>query len=252
MRKNIFLPAVMLAALSLTFAWSLVLPRGTASRESSRFDTILPSIGTTPAPQKVALLESLTLTLDSPSVIQLGEVAVIRLTVRIEESNPAGLEMHAPTLPAITEMDDVFDAYHLIAEARLELPRIFVSPRNMTSQPVRAGQTITFTWSVPANAVGEYEGTAWFFLRFMPMAGDEKTTGQDSSNDLAAQGSPAKEAALELPVAAIPLRVRVVSLLGMTGSTARIIGIAGLCLSFLIALPLILDRFYRVRRSSSL
>ena len=241
----------MLAALSLTFAWSLVLPRGTASRESSRFDTILPSIGTTPAPQKVALLESLTLTLDSPSVLRLGEVAVIRLTVRIEESNPVDLEMNALSLPAITEMGDVFDAYHLIAEARLELPRIFVSPRDTTSQPLRAGQTITFTWSVPANAVGEYEGTAWFFLHFIPKAGDEKTTGQDSSNDPAAQGSSPK-VEVELPVAAIPVRVRVVSFLGMSGSTARILGIAGLCLSFLIALPLILDRFYRVRRSSSL
>lgn len=251
MRNGFLISLVMLAGVSLTFAASLSAPRSGAHGFAEGSDSILPSVESTPAPQKVALLESLTLTFDSPSLIRLGEVALIRLTVTIEENIKVDLEMNASQLPTVAELGDVFDSYHLIAEARLEMPRLFVSPSNMVSQPIRAGQSITYTWSIPASAVGEYDGTAWFFLRFVPKSGDEKSTGQDSDDDMAAQGDSLMEAVTELPVAAIPVHVRVVSLLGMKGSTARIIGTVGLFASLLIALPLLLDWIYRVRRSSS-
>lgn len=251
MRNKLIPLIVILMAVSLTFAFRHAAARSTVYRLPHESDSILSLDESTLDPQIVALLERLTLTLVSPSKIRLGDVAVFRLMVTIDESDPLGLETESPSLSTIMDIGDVFDSYNLIAEARLELPRIFVSPSNVVSQPIRAGQSITFAWSVPANAVGEYEGTAWFFLRFVPKDGEVKATGQDLSDDLASPAGSPQEAVTELPVAAIPLRVRVVSLWGLNGTTARLIGIVGLLIGFLLSLPHLLDRFYRVKRSPS-
>lgn len=248
-----FIPLlVIIMAISLTFAIRHDAPRSTVYRLPQDDVSILSLDESTLDPQKVALLERLTLTLDSPSMIRLGDVAVFRLTVTIDEREPASIETDAPSLSIIPDMVDVFDFYNLIAEARLELPRIFVTPSNIVSQPIRAGQNITFTWSVPANTEGDYDGTAWFFLRLIPKDGDEKISGEDSSDNLAAQAGSSKDVGTQLPVAAIPLRVRVISLWGLNGTTARLFGIVGLLIGFLLSLPLLLDRLYRVRRSPSL
>jgi hypothetical protein len=227
MRIKFMLLIFFIAAVSLTFAAGFIAPHRTAH---------LSLVESTLAPGKVALLEPLTLTLDSPSLIRLGDVATIRLTVTIDARGNVSVATDEAASTPFASVSDAFNSYHVIAEARLDLPRMYVQPAGLVSQPLRAGQSVAFTWTVRADGVGEYEGTAWFFLRFVPKGDDVESAGQ-----VVGSGS-------ELAVAAMPVQLRVVSFLGMKGSTARVIGTVGLFVGFLLALPLLLDRLYRPKK----
>ncbi len=204
--------------------------RGSASNLSLVESTLVPA--------KVALLEPLTLTLDAPATIRLGDIATIRLTVTIDARGNVSMATNESAAAPFAGAGDVFDSYNVIAEARLDLPHLYASPADLVSRPVRAGQSLTFAWAVRADAVGEYEGTAWFFLRFVPKGEDAELAGQ-----VTGPGS-------ELAVAAIPFNLRVVSFFGMKGSAARIVGTVGLLVSILVALPLFLDYLVRSKGQS--
>ena len=224
MRMKFLFLLFFVAAISLPFAFGIVAPHGTSD---------LSLVESTLVPSKVALLEPFTLTLDSPSVVRLGDVAAIRLTVTIDTVGNVSIIANESAVMPVTNVSDAFDSYNVIAETRIDLPRLYILPAKLICQPIRAGQSITFMWSVRADAVGEYEGTAWFFLRFVPKGDDAESAGQDSGPEG------------ELAVAAIPFNLRVVSFFGMKGSIARIIGTVGLFVGILIALPLFLDHLFR-------
>jgi hypothetical protein len=227
MRIKFMFLLLFVATISLTFVFGFIVPHR-SSNISLLESTLVPS--------KVALLEPLTLTLDAPSVIRLGDVVKIRLTVTVDEDGNANAASNESTATQEMDLNDAFDSYNVIAETRLDLSRLSASSAELMSQPIRAGQSITFTWTVRADAVGECEGTAWFFLRFVPKGNDAVLAEQGSS-----PGS-------ELAVAAIPFDLRVVSFQGIKGITARIIGMVGLFVSLLIALPLLLDRLVRPKQ----
>jgi hypothetical protein len=227
MRIKFMLLIFFIAAVSLTFVAGFIAPHRTAN---------LSLVESTLVPDKVALLEPLTLTLDSPSIIRLSDAAAIRLTVTIDAHGNVSVATDEAASAPVASVSDAFDSYNVIAEARLDLPRMYVQPAGLVSQPLVPGENVTFTWYIRADAVGEHEGMAWLFLRFVPKGDDVQLAGQVSD-----PGS-------ELAVAAMPVQLRVVSFLGMKGSTARIIGTVGLFVGFLLALPLLLDRLYRPKK----
>jgi hypothetical protein len=225
-------------AISLTFAFGIFAPHRTlppsgTMRQAQGNALHLSLVESTLIPAKVALLEPLTLNLDSPLSVHLGDITAIRLTVTIDARGNVSVATNDSAATPVADVSDVFDSYNVIVETRLDLPRLYTAPAELVSQPILVGQSITFTWTVRADAVGEYEGTVWFFLRFVP-----KGDNPESGEQVTGPGS-------ELAVAAIPFELRVISLLGIKGSTARVIGTVGLFVSILIALPLLLDRLFR-------
>jgi hypothetical protein len=77
--------------------------------------------------------------------------------------------------------------------------------------------------------VGRYSGTIWFSLRFVPK-------GEANNPERV------------LPVAALPVEFEVVSIADLTGGTARLLGIIGTFLGFLLALPFLVDGLGRIRK----
>lgn len=205
----LFLPA----AVSLTFACAAPAPLQTVNLPPQE------DLADFSAPP--ALAEPRLLTLVSPAVVRLGDYAVIRLTFA---PDPGGIPA-----PATFFADaPVFRA--AIAEARLEMPGIVVHPPGTLSQPLAAGQSAVFTWRVRPQERGQARGTVWFFLRFVSREGRAETAGQVAG------------AESRLPVAALPVCFEVVSLVGLSGGEARLLGGAGVFLALLLAFPLLLER----------
>ena len=212
MRIKLTLSLFLVAAISLTFAC------GTPA--SSRTVSLLPS-GLADSSAPAALLEPRLLTLDWPTVIRLGDVATIRLTLMMDADR--GLTVTVP-------LGDVYAGYNVITEAELDLPRLPVRPPGVVSQSLLPGQNITFSWSIRPGEVGRYSGTVWFTLRFVP-------SGQANSPES------------ELPVAALPVEFEVLSLAGLTGGSARLLGTIGTFLGLLLALPFLLEGLGRIRKA---
>lgn len=101
---------------------------------------------------------------------------------------------------------NLYEEYNVIVEARLELDGADARPADLVSAALAEGASPTFYWEVTQREVGEARGTMWLYLRFAPKAGGEETRG---------------------PVLAQLVSVRSKSMLGRTGSEARVLGVVG-------------------------
>jgi hypothetical protein len=101
---------------------------------------------------------------------------------------------------------DVYDTHNVMAEARLDIAGLAVAPDDLVSLSLRPGETIEFRWNVRAGEIGTYKGTAWLYLRFLPL-----------------DGGPESREALK----AMDIEIRTVNFLGLGGPAARLLGAAG-------------------------
>jgi hypothetical protein len=110
-----------------------------------------------------------------------------------------------------------------------------VQPSGTISEPLMQGQPVTFYWSIRPNGAGNYEGTAWLHLRFVPKAGGEES---------------------RIPVSVQFLEIEVKSFLGLlSGGAARGVGAVGSVLGSVLGFPFVDDLlkwFLRRIRGSSL
>jgi len=159
------------------------------------------------------------LTLVWPRTLRRGDIGFITLTVKTnpdEISLPKIVEPFSDIIPSLPEAMQ-------ITEAKLDMPRMFVQPAGIISQPYEHTDEIVYEWRIVAHEDGIYSGTVWFYL-YIPLT--ETNTLSNPEDD-------------RTPVAALPVEVRVVSLVGMSGRTARIAGAGGLFLGILLAVPYI-------------
>ena len=110
-------------------------------------------------------------------------------------------------------------AYNLVLQSHLDLPGISRTPTGEVSQVMSSDQPVVFIWYLRPSAPGVFRGKVWLHLRFVPRA-----PGQEQRILLAAQ----------------QVDIEVTTLLGMSGSQARLFGSLGLAAS----LPLLLEGFF--------
>jgi hypothetical protein len=193
------------------------------------------SIPTQPLPtQPPAVPEPRLLTLEWPARLRTGDSDVIRLTLEVDEEGNITPTASYEGNEIITELvliPNVYDTHNVLAEARLDIAGLEVIPPDLFSQALRPGETVTFSWSVRAADVGRYRGTVWLFLRFLPLDGSA-----DSQVALSAQ----------------VIEIQAVNLLGIGGTTARLMGLVGVAASGLLgaddilkALGWLFKRLYR-------
>lgn len=170
-----------------------------------------------------SLQEARTLTLEWPPVIRAGDSDIIRLTLEVDElgniTPTAEIEGHVVTGETII-IPNLYDTHNVVAEARLDLAGIQVSPAEMSSQTLLPGQRVMFYWSIHPEDIGKYIGVVWFYLRFVPLDGGPET---------------------ERAVAAQQIEIQVVSFLGLKAVPARILGAVGGLLSSVFGLPFVED-----------
>jgi hypothetical protein len=118
------------------------------------------------------------------------------------------------------DIPNIYDTHNIFAVARLDLAG-FEAYREEIREPMHQGQPVTFPWSIRASEAGTYRGVVWLRLELVPKDGSQKD---------------------EILLLARPIEVKVVTVLGLSGSLARIFGGAGLVLSTILGYPFIQSR----------
>ena len=158
------------------------------------------------ATQPPAIQEARHLSLEWPPTIRVGDSDVIRLTLEVDAQGKLtptaqieGHETHGETV----FIPNLYDTHNVLAEARMDMAGVQVTPDGDVSEPLLPGQSVTFFWSVRPQDVGTYRGTIWVHLRFIPHDG-----GPESRRPLTAQ----------------LVEIQAVDFLGLGGIAARLVG----------------------------
>jgi len=196
----------------------------------------LPSEGAaTPVvnPPQPMIPETRRLTLEFPPSIRAGDADTIRLTLEVDNlgnlTPTAILEGNVVTGQTV-QIPNLYDTHKVIAEARLDLAGVEMSPSETISEPLYPGQSVTFYWSVRPQEVGDYRGTVWLHLRFVP-----KNGGEEERRAISAQ----------------PIEIHATTFLGLSGSLARSAGGVGSVIGAVAGFPFfedIVKYLFRKRR----
>ncbi len=181
--------------------------------------------------QAPAILEARRLNLEWPPTIRVGDSDVIRLTLEVDDQGnltpTAQIEGHE-TRGETVFIPDLYDTHNVLAEARLDMSGMQVTPEGEVSEPLAPGQSVSFFWSVRPVDVGTYRGTIWMHLRFIPLDGSAES---------------------RKPLTAQLVEVRAVNFLGLGGLAARLLGVLGTLVGSVLGLdniiPWVIKRFRR-------
>lgn len=150
----------------------------------------------------------------------MGDSDVVRLTLEVDDKGnltPTVSKEGNIIQGEVVNIPDVYVTHNVLAEARLDMAGVEVRPAETISQSLLPGEKVTFYWSVRPDEVGNYRGTVWFYLHFVP-----KEAG----------GTESKKAIL-----AEQIDVEATSFLGMGANPARWLGVAGSFISAVLGMP---------------
>ena len=171
----------------------------------------------------LSIPENRLITFIFPQKMRVGDSDNIQLTFGIDSLENGESEEISPLAFKNSEYKqngNIFDSYHVIAEARLEMSSIEYLPTGDISEALLPAIPVTFLWNIRSRQAGLYQGTVWLHLVFVPKAG-----GQDIRQVLTAQR----------------MNIEMVDLFGLDGRAARILGIIGIILGIMLGLEYFLD-----------
>lgn len=172
-----------------------------------------------PPPAAPAIPERRRLTLEFPPVIKAGDSDRVILTLEMDtlgNLTPTAVYEGNQVTGGVVQIPNLYETHTVIAEARLDLAGVEVSPAEETYTQLMPGQSVTFYWSVSPRAAGVFRGTVWLHLRFV-----DKVTGAESRTAVSAQ----------------PIEIEGTNLLGFSGKFARTVGILGSVTGSVIGFP---------------
>lgn len=172
-----------------------------------------------------AISESRLLTLEYPPIIRAGDADTIRLTLEVDEmgnltptAEVAGHEVSGE----VVSVPNLYDTHNIIAEARLDMAGVQVLPSETVSEPLLAGKSVTFYWSISPASAGNYRGTLWLYLRFIPKEGGDEMRRVISSQLIEVESR---------------------QLFGMQAGTVRVVGTFGSFIGAVLGFPFVDDLF---------
>ncbi len=169
------------------------------------------------------ITEARRLTLEYPSHIRVGDSETVRLTLEVDTLGnilPTA-EIQGNTIAGqVVQIPNLFDTHNVMAEARLDMAGPEIKPDTTVDEALLPGQSVTFFWSVHPTQAGTFNGTVWFYLKFV-----DKQTGAVSQKTISAQ----------------PVRIQATDLFGLSGNLARVTGGLGSVLGFVLGLPFLDD-----------
>ncbi len=170
-----------------------------------------------------AIPEQRRLTLEWPPRIRAGDSDIVRLTLEIDDSGnivpTAEIEGHAVS-GEIVSIPNLYETHHVLAEARMDMAGVQVIPVNVVSEPLLPGESATFYWSVSPAESGEYRGTIWLYLRYIPKQG-----GEEMVKTISAQF----------------VEIRATTFLGAKTGPARVAGAIGSFIGAVLGFPFVDD-----------
>ena len=166
-----------------------------------------------------AVPEMRMLTLEYPPSIRAGDSDVVRLTLEVDNQGnltPTVSVEGNVTQGQVVVIPNVYETHNILAEARLDLAGADVRPSDTISETLLPGQKVTFYWSIKPDDIGNYKGTVWFYLHFVPKAG-----GMESRQALSAQ----------------TVEINSTALFGIKAGVARWLGLAGTFIGSVLGFP---------------
>jgi hypothetical protein len=186
-----------------------------------------PAPNETPAP---ALLERRWLVLEWPRTIREKDSDLVVLTIAVDEGGGLTATVLQPgqgdgqSTPV--DIPNIYETHSLLAVARLDMAGMEVY-RDSIREPLLPGRPATFRWSVRANDSGTYRGVVWLHLEMIPRGGG---------------------AVNEMLLLSRPIEIRAVTVLGLPGDLARVLGGFALAASTILGFPFVQQWIERMRK----
>jgi hypothetical protein len=159
------------------------------------------------------------LVIEYPSTIRRGDPGIVTLTfVNADGSTQSGdtpVDLSGSRTPV--EILDYSDP-HLVMKSRLDLADIPHSPTGELIAPLKPGVPVKFSWKINSREDITATGTIWLYLQML----------STEQSEIISKALSAQE-----------LEFKVVSMLGLTGAIARIIGVLGIALGFSLSMDII-------------
>jgi hypothetical protein len=166
-----------------------------------------------------SLQEKRLMSIEWPSSIRVGDSDIIRLTLQVDaqgQVTPSVEVSGHQLLGKEISIPNLYDADNIIAEARLDMAGLQVSPDGAVRQTMLPGQTLIFYWSVSPSQAGSYRGTLWVYLDLVPKAGGETDQRTLIAHRIDIQSN---------------------TVFGLTATTARWFGAGGAVFSSILGFP---------------
>jgi hypothetical protein len=184
----------------------------------------------TPIPAQAFLQEQRLMSIEWPNSIRVGDSDIIRLTLEVDRQGritPSVEVSGHQLLGKEISIPNLYDIDNIIAEARLDMAGLNISPDGAVRQTMLPGQTLIFYWSISPSQAGSYRGTLWVYLDLVPKAGG----GMDQRTLIAHR-----------------IDIQSNTVFGLPATTARWFGAGGAMLSSILGFPFlekILERLWK-------
>jgi hypothetical protein len=228
---SILLGVVILLVCAQVYIFS-ARPQSSSAQPTSQPGSIQatsPSPSDVPNPQSPTLMplpaipERRRLIIEFPPEMRAGDSEIVRLTLEVDDLGnlTPTAEIGGNVITGkVVEIPNLYETHNVIAETRFDIAGMEVRPADLVSEALSPGQAITFRWSIHPSDVGVYQGTIWFYLRFV-----EKSSGAESRKTISAQ----------------VVEIKAENLWGLSGNWARITGIVGSVVGTVIGFPFLED-----------
>jgi hypothetical protein len=185
----------------------------------------------TAIPEQAFLHEQRLMSIEWPSSIRVGDSDIIRLTLEADKQGqitPSVEVSGHQLLGKEISIPNLYDIDNIIAEARLDMAGLNISPDGAVRQTMLPGQTLIFYWSISPNQAGSYRGTLWVYLDLIPKSGGEMDQRTLIAHRIDIQSN---------------------TVFGLPATTARWFGAGGAMLSSILGFPFlekILERLWKI------
>jgi hypothetical protein len=182
--------------------------------------TLANSLATSSETEAAGSTETRLLTIEWPRQVRVGDSDLVRLSFSVD---PEG-QLRDPNSGQIIEIPNLYDSHNIVLEVRLDIAGLQVAPQATISEPLRAGQSLNFYWSISPVQAGTYRGNLWVYLNIVPKGGGEID---------------------RRALVAYRMEIEGRSVLGLPASAARWGGAAGTVLGLVFSLPFLEDMLRR-------
>jgi hypothetical protein len=157
-----------------------------------------------------------------PVRLRVGDTGIIRLSIEGNSKLSGGAE-NEPSLRSETTVEgsggDQTQTVNVLAEGRLELSGMLAVPSGEVFEPLGSGERAKFFWQARPERAGKFDGFIWLHLNsIIPGSSQEEGPKVQNRSLLSAQR----------------IEMEVDDLFGLDGSTARLLGVAGMALGGII------------------
>jgi len=184
------------------------------------------------SPAQPALLEKRVIILEWPQKIRESDNGLIVVTIAVDEQGQLTATAQSrggQVEPVPVEIPNLYDTHNIVAVARLDLAGVGAY-REELREPLRPGRDVTFRWSIRASEAGVYRGVVWLHLELVPKS-----------------GGPVDQQL----IMARTIDIEAVTVFGLPGDLARVLGGLGLVGGTVLGYPFIqilIDKWLKRRR----